>query len=123
MAQPSPFISNAKTLDEIASLFNKEYGTTPSQIFETGKVKVAVFLPDVASGLSLREIVIYVHNEDHTWSLVLTRSTHTSQVSIDFDKSSGLLTFKSKAGKLLMTVPADSLALGSVGGQVDWSEQ
>ena len=110
-------------MDEIGNLLKKEYGTAPLQIFETSKVKVAIFLPDVGSGLSLRGILIYVHSADNTWSLVLNRSTSTSQVSIDFDKGTGLLTFKSKSGKLLMTVPVDSLALGSVGGKVDWSEQ
>lgn len=123
MAQNSSSISRAKTLDEISNLLTKEYGNTPVQVFETSKVKVAVFLPDAGSGLSLRAILIYVHSEDNTWSLVLNRSTSTSQVSIDFDKATGLLTFKSKSGRLLMTIPADSLALGSVGGKVDWSEQ
>jgi hypothetical protein len=109
MAQErSPFFE--KNFDDLNAVFQKKLGLVQHETFQLPKGEIAVFFPDYGSGLSLINVCVYAKGTEG-WRLVLERSTNTSHVSVVYDPSNNVLIFKSKAGKLLMTVPADSLTM------------
>ncbi len=110
MGQPSA-PTNARSWEELNASFQKEFGMVHTEKYQTPKGTIAAFFPDRGSGVSLISICLYVQT-GNGWQLVLERSTNTSRVQVKYDTSSNLLEFTSKAGKDLMTIPADSLIAG-----------
>ena len=104
--QRSPIFG--KSLDDLNALYQKDFGLVQHENFTLPNGEIAVFFPDYGSGLSLINISIYAKSTDG-WRLILERSTNTSHVSVTYEASDNLLIFKTKAGKLLMTIPADSM--------------
>jgi hypothetical protein len=101
-----PYLPGAKEASEIIKWTDKAYGGCPHYEYQSNGKKCLVLLPNVASGLALRLILVYAL--DNTgWSLVVLRHTNTSTVKIE--QNGDLLMFKSKSGKQLMSFPITSL--------------
>jgi hypothetical protein len=99
-------LATAKTEKEIEQWGKERFGLAPVEKYELKGQQVLVLLGDVGSGLALRVIYVYVRTPE-AWRLIAVRFTNTSDVKVV--KSAGALVFKSKAGKELLSLPAEGL--------------
>jgi len=104
-----PLLQRAKDSSEIVGWGEKTFGSCPHYEFESKGKKCLVLLPDVASGITLRLILVYGLNKDG-WELVITRNTNSSTIKIE--QAGDSLQFRSRSGLELMSVRIASLDLG-----------
>jgi hypothetical protein len=88
----------------------ERFDSARTEQFEIGGKKLLVLLASRPMATQRMIIFVYVGN-DHGWSLLLLRNTNTADVNVQADLKAQQLVFRSKAGKRLLDLPVENIAL------------
>jgi hypothetical protein len=102
---------------EISEWATELYGFYRPVYLSIEDKKLLIVIGDTAFGTSRLVLHVFVY-ERNEWELLFTRYTNTSDIKIEVDENTKQLVFRSKAGKILLSQPFDSLNL-----KFDRSEQ
>ena len=86
------------------------FDSARTEQFEIGGKKLLVLL--ASPPMATQRITIFVYAADRQgWGLLLLRNTNTAAVTVQADFQAQQLLFRSKAGKLLLVLPTENVAL------------
>jgi hypothetical protein len=115
-ASPGSILISAASEAEVISWAKSQFGSFSTKTFDAGKHRCFLLQRDAGSGTSRQVIYLYLAQKDQL-SLIATRFTNTSVVTVDLSSDPDSISFKSKSGKTLMTLPISSLNLAYDGAE------
>jgi hypothetical protein len=111
--QSDYLLDPAKSESEIISWAK---GKTQIERFEIDGKKLLVLLASPPTATYRTTIFVYVGDDggdEPGWGLLLLRHAGTAAVKVEADKKAKKLTFRSKAGKLLLVLPVENVEFAS----------